>query len=288
MRKHRKRSSPTRAARTARSSSACSATRATTSSSPSASSSPTRSAPCPRLPGHHVRHRRRRAVEADNVAGLVFAEEQGSFLVGAAAALKIDDRQDRLHRRRRGRRRLIEKFEAGFVAGAKAVESRHRGRRRSTSPRRLTSPASTLPTGPGDRHRPCTRAAPTSSTTPPAAPVPACSRLPRRRATPSGSKVWAIGVDSDQYNTVRRRGEGRSSSRRCSSGSTSPCYEIIKAHRSTATSSGGRDHLRPLGRRRRLLHHRRLRRRHHRHSSRASRQQIIDGDIEVPTDPPKV
>lgn len=58
-------------------------------------------------------------VEADNVASLVFAEEQGSFLVGAAAASKsttgkigfiggveID---------------LIKKFEAGYVAGAKQV-----------------------------------------------------------------------------------------------------------------------------------------------------------------------
>jgi basic membrane protein A and related proteins len=58
-------------------------------------------------------------IEADNVASLVFAEEQGSFLVGAAAALKsqtgtigfiggveID---------------LIKRFEAGFTAGAQAV-----------------------------------------------------------------------------------------------------------------------------------------------------------------------
>ncbi|MFZ9158177.1 MAG: BMP family lipoprotein, partial [Ilumatobacteraceae bacterium] len=58
-------------------------------------------------------------VEADNVSSLVFAEEQGSFLVGAAAALKsvsgtigfiggqeID---------------LIKKFEAGYTAGAKYV-----------------------------------------------------------------------------------------------------------------------------------------------------------------------
>jgi basic membrane protein A len=59
------------------------------------------------------------SVEAPNVASLVFAEEQGSFLVGAAAALTsttghvgfiggvdID---------------LIHKFEAGFTAGATAV-----------------------------------------------------------------------------------------------------------------------------------------------------------------------
>ncbi len=56
---------------------------------------------------------------APNVANLVFAEEQGSYLVGAAAAMKsktgtvgfvcgcvVD---------------LIKKFEAGYVAGAKAV-----------------------------------------------------------------------------------------------------------------------------------------------------------------------
>jgi basic membrane protein A len=58
-------------------------------------------------------------VEADNVASLVFAEEQGSFLVGAAAALKSQTgtvgfiggvEND-----------LIKKFEAGFAAGAEAV-----------------------------------------------------------------------------------------------------------------------------------------------------------------------
>jgi basic membrane protein A len=58
-------------------------------------------------------------VEADNVASLVFAEEQGSFLVGAAAALKSQSgtigfiggvEND-----------LIKKFEAGYAAGAQAV-----------------------------------------------------------------------------------------------------------------------------------------------------------------------
>ncbi len=61
------------------------------------------------------------AVTQPNVANLVFAEEQGSFLVGAAAALKsqtghigfvggclVD---------------LIKKFQAGYEAGAKAVKS---------------------------------------------------------------------------------------------------------------------------------------------------------------------
>jgi basic membrane protein A len=58
-------------------------------------------------------------VEAPNVASLVFAEEQGSYLVGAAAALKSQSgtigfvggvEND-----------LIKKFEAGYAAGAEAV-----------------------------------------------------------------------------------------------------------------------------------------------------------------------
>lgn len=56
---------------------------------------------------------------ATNVTGLTFAEEQGSFLVGAAAALKS----------KKGNVGfiggclvpLLQKFEAGFAAGAKAV-----------------------------------------------------------------------------------------------------------------------------------------------------------------------
>ncbi|GLW35578.1 BMP family lipoprotein [Actinoplanes regularis] len=59
------------------------------------------------------------SIKADNVVSLVFAEEQGSYLVGAAAALKshsgvvgyvggVDTP-------------LLQKFEAGFIAGAKRV-----------------------------------------------------------------------------------------------------------------------------------------------------------------------
>lgn len=60
------------------------------------------------------------AVEGENITNLVFAEEQGSFLVGAAAALKSEagnvgfvggvDTE------------LIKKFEAGYKAGVKAVD----------------------------------------------------------------------------------------------------------------------------------------------------------------------
>ncbi len=59
------------------------------------------------------------SVEADNVAGLLFAEEQGSFLVGAAAALKSET--GKLGFIGGVNMELIQKFEAGFVAGATAV-----------------------------------------------------------------------------------------------------------------------------------------------------------------------
>jgi len=58
-------------------------------------------------------------VEADNVHNITFAEEQGSFLVGVAAALQSESGQlgfvggvDNA---------LIQKFEAGFIAGAQCV-----------------------------------------------------------------------------------------------------------------------------------------------------------------------
>jgi basic membrane protein A len=58
-------------------------------------------------------------VELPNVTPLVFAEEQGSFLVGAAAALKTQT----CHIGFVGgvESPLIQKFEAGYVAGAQAV-----------------------------------------------------------------------------------------------------------------------------------------------------------------------
>ncbi|MDA3040440.1 MAG: BMP family ABC transporter substrate-binding protein, partial [Actinomycetota bacterium] len=57
----------------------------------------------------------------DNIAGLTFAEEQGSFLVGAAAALKSTTGKVGFIGGVGGYG-LIEKFEAGFAAGAKAAD----------------------------------------------------------------------------------------------------------------------------------------------------------------------
>ena len=59
------------------------------------------------------------SVISDNVADLVFAEEQGSFLVGAAAALKTES--DHIGFIGGVETPLIQKFEAGYVAGARAV-----------------------------------------------------------------------------------------------------------------------------------------------------------------------
>jgi basic membrane protein A and related proteins len=54
-----------------------------------------------------------------NAAGLVFAEEQGSFLVGAAAALKSES--GKLGFVGGVETDLIKKFEAGFIAGAEHI-----------------------------------------------------------------------------------------------------------------------------------------------------------------------
>ena len=59
-------------------------------------------------------------VDAENVKALVFAEEQGSFLVGAAAALKSTS--NNVGFIGGVQTPLLEKFEAGFVAGAKQVK----------------------------------------------------------------------------------------------------------------------------------------------------------------------
>lgn len=60
------------------------------------------------------------AGEADNVANLTFKEHEGSFLVGAAAAMKSESGTIGFLGGQEGTG-LIEKFEAGYVAGAESV-----------------------------------------------------------------------------------------------------------------------------------------------------------------------
>lgn len=61
------------------------------------------------------------AEEADNVTNLTFKEEEGSFLVGAAAAMKTESGTIGFLGGQKGTG-LIEKFEAGYVAGAEEVD----------------------------------------------------------------------------------------------------------------------------------------------------------------------
>jgi len=61
------------------------------------------------------------AEEAPNVSNLVFKEEEGSFLVGAAAAMKSEGGTIGFLGGQQGTG-LIEKFEAGYTAGAKEVD----------------------------------------------------------------------------------------------------------------------------------------------------------------------
>ena len=135
-------------------------------------------------------------VDQPNVASLTFAEEQGSFLVGAAAAPK--SKTGHIGFIGGVENDLIKKFEAGYVAGAKEVNpditvdvkyisqppdfsgfndpakgkeiaaAHVRGRRRRHLRR-------------GRRLRPA-----------------ACSRPPRSTPTRATPHVWGIGVDSDQ------------------------------------------------------------------------------------------
>jgi basic membrane protein A len=58
-------------------------------------------------------------IGADNLTGLRFAEHEGSFLAGVAAALKTE--ADHIGFVGGVETQLIQKFEAGYVAGAKAV-----------------------------------------------------------------------------------------------------------------------------------------------------------------------
>jgi basic membrane protein A len=60
------------------------------------------------------------AAEAPNVANLTFREEEGSYLVGAAAAMKSKTGTIGFLGGQKGTG-LIEKFEAGYVAGAKKI-----------------------------------------------------------------------------------------------------------------------------------------------------------------------
>ncbi|HWL42330.1 MAG TPA: BMP family ABC transporter substrate-binding protein [Ilumatobacter sp.] len=140
------------------------------------------------------------APRCDNCAGLTFAEEQGSFLVGVAAALNTEtDTVGFIGGV--GGFGLIEKFEAGFEAGVHAVNPD------------ITIISQYITQAPDfdgfvapDRGREIAlamygqgadvvyHAAGGSGA--------GLFEAAAEYSESSGSKVWAIGVDSDQYNTA--------------------------------------------------------------------------------------
>jgi len=147
----------------------------------------------PNCPGAHD------LTSSDNVASLLFAEEQGSFLVGAAAALKsttghvgfiggvdID---------------LIHKFEAGFVAGAKQINPKIKIDIKYISqppdfsgfndPAKAKEIAASMYQGGADV---VYHAAGGSGL--------GLFQAAKDYSDKSGTHVWAIGVDSDQYQTA--------------------------------------------------------------------------------------
>ena len=137
----------------------------------------------------------------DNIAGLVFAEHEGSFLVGAAAALKTQTDTIGFIGGVANVGGLIERFQAGYEAGARAVNPdieiisdyitqapdfdgfNAPDRAKETALAMYEIGADIVYHAAGGSGAGLFQAA-----------------LEQSEAT--GSKVWAIGVDSDQYNTA--------------------------------------------------------------------------------------
>lgn len=171
----------------------------------------------------------------DNIAGLTFAEEQGSYLVGAAAALKSETGQIGFIGGVSGFG-LIEKFEAGFNAGARAVNPDIQ-----ILPVYITAfPDFDGFTAPDQAREVALamyedgidivyHAAGGSGA--------GMFEAAKQHSESSGSKVWGIGVDSDQYNTVDASVQEYVLTSMLKRVDTS-VFEIIKAQDSGAFSSG--------------------------------------------------
>ena len=210
-----------------------------------------------------------------NVAYLDFAENEGSYLVGVAAALKTKAKH------------------VGFVGGVaqrpdQEVRGRLHRRRASRSTRRSRSTSSTSPR---------TRTTSAGFENPAGGKAAADGRVRqgRRRGLPRRRQVRhrrlrrrrrgagdgnGRSVSTPTSTSPRRRARSRTSSPRCSSASTSRSYDYDQVGRRRQVAAGLR-HLRPEDRRRRLLHLRWLRRRHQGPDRRAA-DKIKSGEIKVP------
>jgi basic membrane protein A and related proteins len=135
-----------------------------------------------------------------NAAGLVFAEHEGSYLVGVAAALKSTTGKIGFIGGVSGIG-LIEKFEAGYIAGAKSINPDIQ----------VTSQYITeFPDFDGFQSPDRAKEIATAMYSEGADVIYAAAGLSgsgmfqaaAETSGATGTKVWGIGVDSDQYNTV--------------------------------------------------------------------------------------
>jgi basic membrane protein A len=137
--------------------------------------------------------------DTDNVVALGFAEEQGSFLVGAAAALTSET--GRVGFIGGVEIDLIQKFEAGFVAGAQEVDPDI-----EIDIRYITQPPDFAGFEDPSRGREIALGMYQggADVVYHAAGASGSGLFEAARETSEGgdSKVWAIGVDSDQFETA--------------------------------------------------------------------------------------
>jgi len=171
----------------------------------------------------------------DNIVGLTFAEEQGSFLVGAAAALKSET----------GTIGfiggvccfgLIEKFEAGYRAGAEAVNpdievlptyiTEAPDFDGFTAPDRAKEIALAQFEGGADIIYHAAGGAGAGM-----------FEAAKEYSEANGTKVWGIGVDSDQYNTVDASVQEYVLTSMLKRVDTS-VFEIVKTHEDGAFAAG--------------------------------------------------
>ena len=135
-----------------------------------------------------------------NIAGLVFAEHEGSFLVGAAAALASETGKIGFIGGVSGLGGLIEKFEAGYVAGAKEVNPDI-----EVQVQYLSAAPDFAGFGAADQAKDVASAMYSNGADVVyhAAGGSGAGLFQAAKDTSAGGdKVWAIGVDSDQYNTA--------------------------------------------------------------------------------------
>jgi basic membrane protein A and related proteins len=136
-------------------------------------------------------------VVLNNVKSMTFAEEQGSFLVGAAAALK--SKSGKIGFIGGVENALIKKFEAGYTAGAKAVNPDI-----EVAVQYITQPPDN--TGFNDpakgKEIATSMYSDGNDVVYAAAGGSGLGVIQAASETGKQGEVWAIGVDSDQYNLV--------------------------------------------------------------------------------------